>query len=110
MEMNEQLLLALNHALSGGKFEYTSFDYKAALAEFKGTKEYQDMEQISLLFNSGHKPDKYDIHPEIRIKHAVRRIGKLREVQFNPDGTIKRLKIGARYALSFYSITDLKFI
>ena len=39
MRDNNQLLVALNHALNGGKFEYTSYDHKKAFEEFKGTKD-----------------------------------------------------------------------
>lgn len=101
---------ALIHGAGGGKFEYISFDYKAAVAEFKCTKEFQDMAHIDTIFNTKSKIDKYNISPEIRTKYAIKRIGKLRKAEFMPDGTIRRLYIGNKYSITFYNTDDLKFV
>jgi hypothetical protein len=102
--MKTNLQKILDHALNGGKFQYLTYDHKSALTEFKGTKEYQDLCQYDLMLHGSGNPrvDKYSIPKEIRGKHPLWRNGKIRNVEFAPDGHIRRIKIGAKFALNFY--------
>jgi hypothetical protein len=104
----------LNHALNGGKFQYLTYDHAKALEEFKGTKQFQDMCQYDLMLCGSGKPkvNKHDIPKEIRDNYPLWRNGKIRNVEFNPEGEIKRIKIGAKFSLNFYEndIDKLKLI
>jgi len=112
--METNLKTILDHALNGGKFQYLTYDHKKALEEFKGTQEYQNICQVDLMCHSSGKPkiNKHDIPKEIRDNYPIWRNGKIRNVEFNPDGEIRRIKIGAKFSLNFYEddIDKLKLI
>lgn len=110
------LLDVLNHHLSGGQFEYKSFDFLAASEEYQATKEWKELlsyergqEQVFLTLAL---TDKYQIPKEIREKHSFWRKGKIRSVHFNPKGEPVKVLIGAKYAVTFYdySLNDLRLI
>lgn len=94
----------LQHALNGGKFEYQSYRHEQAEKEWRDSdgfkKEWPD-NGIDLLPK---KIDKYYIPEDIRQKHAYWRPGKLRSVEFGPDGTIRRCYIGAKRAITIYEM------
>lgn len=103
-----KLIDVLNHHLKGGTFEYKSFDFKKAAKEFEQTKDWQDqlkhwsgVEKVLMLGQLQLK-DKYQIPDEIREKYSYFRKGKIRSVHFSPNGSIFKILIGARYAVSFY--------
>lgn len=98
------LIDVLNHHLAGGKFEYKSFDFKKAAAEYEKSKEWEDLCSINDSFSpiGLELKDKYQIPEEIREKYAYWRTGKLRNVEFSPSGAIRRVYIGAKYSISFY--------
>lgn len=103
MKENQNLQKVLNHHLNGGKFLYLSYDHAKAFEFFKGTKEYQDLCQLGLIFGDNKpKVSKHDIPKEIRDNYPVWRNGKIRSIEFNPFGEIRRIKIGAKFAISFY--------
>lgn len=76
----------IDHHFNGGKFEYLSTNFKAAKEDY-GDENLKDVRLI---------PD------EIREKHNYWRIGKLRHVDFAPNGKPFRIKLGAMYAVTFY--------
>ena len=39
---------------------------------------------------------------ELKEKYKLTRIGKLREIHFNPNGEMWRFKIGNKYAKTYY--------
>lgn len=103
------LLVVLNHHLKGGEFEYKSFDFKKAADEYSKTDEWRkqseswkSIEKI-LHMDPLEIKDKYQIPEDIRDKHSYWRKGKLRKVEFNPNGSIFRIYIGAKYAIAFYN-------
>lgn len=102
----------LTHHLKGGKFQYLSYDHHKALAEYKTSNAYADESKSFEYFSEEYKPDKWYLPKELIAKHAYWRDGKLRSVEFNPDGTIKRVYVGARRSRSFYSynLDELKLI
>jgi hypothetical protein len=103
MRFAENLTEILNHHLAGGKFTYPSYDHNKAAEEFKQTQEYADLSELNRMFGGIGKLDKYMIPPEIRAKHGIRRNGKLRSIYFDNNGQLFRVKIGARYSISFYN-------
>lgn len=107
------LLDILNHHLDGGEFEYKSFDFKKASLEYEKTEEWENMCRINDSFcHIGLKlKDKYQIPVEIREKYSYWRKGKLRSVHFNPNGSIYKVLIGAKYAVTFYNnnLSGVKF-
>lgn len=92
----------LKHHLSGGKFEYKSFDFKKAVEEFEKTEAFEKLDNSWPFFNNPYKLEKYDIPEYIREKYSFWRHGKVRSIEFNPNGSIYRIKIGARYAITIY--------
>jgi|SRR5690606_9709462 len=89
--MTTQKLLEL--IKEGCKYKYFSYDHKKAL------KEYQEV----------YNPGKYEMNPschympeELKEKHKVERIGKIRAIFFSPSGSVFRVKIGNKYPKSFY--------
>jgi len=108
-----KLINVLEHHLKGGSFQYKSFDFKKAALEYEQTKEWQDqlkswsgVEKVLMLGDLQLK-DKYQIPEEIREKYSYFRKGKIRSVHFSPNGSIFKILIGAKYAVSFYE-HDLK--
>jgi hypothetical protein len=77
--------------LSGCYIEYKSYDHYKAVIDFEKTFNGKD-----------HHFNCWDIPDEIKEKHVVWRLGKLREIHFLPNGEMWRFKIGAKYAKTFY--------
>lgn len=93
----------LNHHINGGKFEYQSFDFKKAADEYEKTQDWKNIQQSADFFNQKvNLKDKYQIPENIRNKYIVWRVGKLRQIDFNPSGNPYRIKLGAKYAVTFY--------
>jgi len=94
----------IQHHFKGGKFQYESYDHVKADAEFKGTKAYQELCQIDLMLGLKQptKIDKQMIDEEIRNKYAIMKPGKLRSIDFCPDGSIRGIKIGNKRPMNFY--------
>lgn len=91
MEYNE----IKSFILSGCKYMYESYDHKKALEfyqnDWKGEKYPADM-----------TPDCHYMPNEIKNKFKMFRIGKLRQVEFSPIGTMWRFKIGAKRAKTYF--------
>lgn len=103
---NITLKSILDHAMKGGTFTYASYDHHKAVAEYKETQEYKSNYGESA-FLRHLEPGKYDIPEEIRDRHVVMKQGKLRHVEFtNVPGKIYRVKIGSKYAISFYDLPE----
>ena len=85
--------------MSGCKYEYISYDHKAVLEDYKKmhTHEYKEFMGQDFL------PDCYYMPNELKVKHKVNRIGKLRSIEFGSLGQMWRFKIGARYAKTYYA-------
>jgi len=107
-----ELLQVLQHHLNGGRFEYLSYDHALAKEHFLRTDEGEKLNQLDCLFNEYPAFDKWDIPKEIRDQYSYWRNGKLRSIQFNPDGSILRVYIGAKRARTFYKcdLHELKLI
>ena len=105
-----KLIDVLNHHLKGGKFEYKSFDFKKAAAEYELTKEWEDLckKNDSFCPFGLELKDKYQIPEEIREKYSYFRKGKLRSIHFSPNGEIFNISLGAKYPCIFYE-QDLKY-
>lgn len=84
---------------SGCKFKYNSYDHKKAMEEYNSSKKY---EEVRKWFKN---PKSWDMPEELKDKYKVERIGKLRRIDFNPDGKPWRFYIGNKYAKS-YRIED----
>ena len=92
----------LGVVISGCKFKYASYDFKKAYEEFKNTLPddtldifpYSEKEKMKL---AGEYMPK-----ELKEKYRIWKVGKLRQIEFNPNGQAWRFRIGARYARSFY--------
>lgn len=103
MRNPESIKEILDHHFKGGKFEYQSFDFKNAAEEYSQTQEWKNHSESAGIWNTNIQlKDKYQIPEEIRDKHIIWRIGKLRSVDFSPKGTPYRIKMGAKYAVTFY--------
>lgn len=108
-----ELIDVLNHALKGGQFEYKSFHYKEARQEFLSTEAGDCFTNPShWLFIESPYISKHDMSKEIIEKHSYWRLGKIRSVNFNPNGSILRIYIGAKWARPFYynNLDDLRLI
>ena len=79
---------------SGCKFKYKSYDHVKAVDEFKTTEAYIEYKQ---------PPDCFSMPAELKEKHTVWKVGKLRSIEFNPDGSFRRAKIGNKYSKTFYA-------
>jgi len=95
----------VDHHLNGGKFKYESYDHKLAEAEFKTTEEFKHLLRENYGFTEKSKLDKMIIPEKIRNKHAIMKPGKLRSVDFAPDGSIRSVKIGNKKPMNFYKYT-----
>lgn len=101
----------LDHHFNGGKFEYQSFDFKKAAAEYQDTEEWKKHVDSAYFYNQKITlKDKYQIPEQIRDKYILWRIGKLRSVEFSPSGQPYRIKLGAKYPVTFYEYRDLSKI
>lgn len=97
----------LDHHFNGGKFEYQSFDFKKAAAEYEQTDEWQKIQESVYFFNQRvDLKDKYQIPEEIRDKYIVWRTGKIRSIEFGRTGKPFRIKLGAKYAVTFYEYSS----
>ncbi|MBE9489001.1 MAG: hypothetical protein IMY67_01785 [Bacteroidetes bacterium] len=83
--------------VSGCKFKYFSYNHKDALAEYKQMNK-QDADAMSFISN----PDCYDMPEDLKLKHRIEKVGKIRQIHFSPNGNAFRFKIGAKYAKTFY--------
>lgn len=92
--MNDEEILSL--LLIGCKYEYISYDHKKAVKEYKLIDDFWNNNYISYTYES------YMIPDELKEKYRVLRIGKLRGIEFNPNGSIKQLKIGYKRNKIFY--------
>ena len=92
----------IDHHFAGGKFLYDSYDHKQAEAEFKQTDRFKNMLNEDWGFRPDSKIDKNYIPEEIRTKWAILKPGKLRSVDFAPDGSIRSVKIGNKRPVNFY--------
>lgn len=103
MKTPDSLKEIIDHHFNGGKFEYQSFDFKKAASEYEQTDEWKRTQESADFFNQRvNLKDKYQIPEEIRDKYILWRIGKLRSIEFGPSGKPYRIKLGAKYAVSFY--------
>lgn len=80
--------------LSGCKFMYYSYDHKKALAEYKD----QYITDYKILPN----PNCWDMPKELKEKYKIEKIGRLRQIDFAPNGQAWRFKIGCKYSKTFY--------
>jgi len=91
----------------GIRFQYESYDHKKAVEEIcqiktaggsvtLGIYPCQSTTNNPLLDSCWAIPDK------IKKNHLVWRIGKLRQVYFNPQGEMWRFKIGNKFIKNFY--------
>ena len=78
---------------TGCKFEYKSYDHKKAVAEFKTTEAYIEYKE---------PPDCFSMPVDIKDKYTIWKVGKIRSIEFNPDGSFRRAKIGNKYSKTFY--------
>lgn len=96
---NRQLL---DIVVSGCVFAYNSYDHAKAEEEFIGNDGYnQDIEALSI-FGNGGVVSCYDLPDELKEKHKVWRIGKIRQISFAPNGEATKFIIGARYFKTYY--------
>ncbi len=92
----------VDHHFNGGNFLYDSYDHKQAEAEFKQTDTFKGMLNEDWGFRLDSKIDKNLIPEEIRNKWAILKQGKLRSIDFAPDGSIRGVKIGNKRSMNFY--------
>jgi hypothetical protein len=90
----------LGVVISGCKFKYASYDFKAAYKELQNTKPemFIDLEGIE-----HRRMAELYMPEELKEKHRVWRIGKLRRLHFNPSGRAWKFEIGAKRAKTFYA-------
>lgn len=81
--------------VSGCKFKYYSYDHKKALQEYRTSDDYKEVRKWVP------NPSCWEIPQKLKEKYRVEKIGKLREVHFDPTGKAYRFKIGARYAKTY---------
>lgn len=81
--------------VSGCKFKYMSYDHKKAMEEYNYSKEYEEVRKWVK------NPKSWDMPQELKDKYKVERVGKLRRIDFNPDGEPWRFYIGNKYAKSY---------
>jgi hypothetical protein len=82
---------------SGCKFQYESYDHNKAIEEIKKN----DLKN-GLIFDGYDRFSSYEILSEMKQKYRVYRIGKLRQIDFAPDGSIRKIYIGNKYNKTFY--------
>lgn len=80
----------------GAKYEYESYDHKSALKEYNSSEKWADYKKTFK------KPNCHDLPQELKEKYITKKIGKLRRIDFNPQGKAWRFKIGHRYSKTFY--------
>lgn len=96
----EQLMKII---ISGCKFKYYSYDHKKALKEYETTEEYSALvdDGFKSIFGD-RKIDCYDIPNYLKEKYKTERVGKLRSIDFAPNGKAWKFRIGAKYAKVYY--------
>jgi len=103
MRNPESIKEILEHHFNGGLFEYQSFDFKKAAADYEQTQDWKNHLESAGIWNTNIElKNKYQIPEEIRDKYIVFRKGKLRSIDFSPNGQPYRIKLGAKYAVTFY--------
>ena len=85
----------LGVVISGCKFLYYSYDHKKAMVDYK------ELDKWKPDFRMNPNPDSYSMPDELKEKYKVERIGKLRQINFAPNGKAWRFKIGNKYAKSY---------
>lgn len=83
--------------LTGCKYRYFSYDHKNASIDY--LEKYQSEIEKTLKWS----PSCWDIPDELKEKYKTEKIGKLRQIHFNPKGEMYRFKIGAKYAKTYYA-------
>jgi len=73
---------------NGTLWYYQSYNYKAAVEEFKLNNKNS--------YPTQHIPSEY-IGINLKQKHKVMRIGKLRTMTFDPDGMVQKMYIGRSF-------------
>lgn len=91
------------HHFSGGLFLYDSYDHIKAEAEFKKTDKFKQILNEEWGFRPDSKIDKSIIPEETRDKYSILKPGKLRSIDFAPDGTIRGIKLGNKRPMNFYN-------
>lgn len=87
--------------MSGCKWQYESYDYKKAIAEFRLTDE--GIEYFSQpFFDYMYNMDGERIPKKIRLNHSVLRNGKVREIKFDNSSKIWKVYIGNKYSKVFF--------
>ena len=79
--------------LSGCKYKYYSYDHKKALVDYHKTEWEKTL---------NYNPSCFDISDELKEKYKIEKIGKLRQIHFNPNGEMFRFKIGNKYAKTYH--------
>jgi len=93
----------LNKITSGCLFKYFSYDHKKALEEFNINNKYA--KEVLFWKSINQNIPCYEMPEELKEKYKVERIGKLRSIEFSPNGKAWRIKIGNKYSKS-YSLGD----
>ncbi len=88
-----KLLLLIS---SGVRFKYISYDHKKAI------KEYHESDSFIKDRTFMKNPHSYDVPEVLKNKYQVIRMGKLRSIDFSPDGLAWRFKIGNKYSKRYY--------
>lgn len=88
--------ILLNNGISGYEFKYFSYNHNEALKEYKANDKYGDIRSVIPT------PNSWEMPIELKEKYKVEKIGKIREIQFAPNGKVYRFKIGNKYAKTFY--------
>ena len=91
MSYNELLKIII----SGCKFKYLSYDHKKAVEEYRTSDKYKEDRKWLKHLNSWNMPK------ELKEKYKDEKIGKLRRIDFSPNGEAWRFYIGNKYAKSY---------
>lgn len=108
MKKAVDLMQIIKHHFAGGRFMYDSYDHAKAEAEFKQTNKFKELLNDDWGFRPESKIDKQIIPEEIREKYAILKNGKLRSIDFAPNGSVRGIKIGNRRPMNFYNYTANK--
>lgn len=83
------------------RWYYESYDFHAALVEYESLRGNQcvKLQNTSTLHSGNIIPPMLD---EIKKNHIIWRIGKIREISFNPYGEIKKCRIGNKFYKTFH--------
>lgn len=81
--------------VSGCKYRYFSYNHKKAIEEYNTNKKFElDRKYFP-------NPNSCEIPKELKEKYMVEKIGRLRRVDFMPNGKAWRFYIGNKYAKTF---------